>query len=160
MPVVPKRLAKLITTLSNRYIWWATLSPDAVERRYISDSDVQGDWDQVGVVPTEIEDNAITYLRRYRSAYVRFWLALCVSLTYSLTGAIQGELHPSSRATSFARGPGKCRPIVYTRRSDRASIPAQYAVGVLIDSPRPAHLYVAVSQTNMQSSVCGSADRS
>ncbi|KAJ3537323.1 hypothetical protein NM688_g6708 [Phlebia brevispora] len=67
-PVVPKRIARLITELSNRYIWWPTLSPDEVERRFINDVDVPGDWDKVGVVPTEIEDNAITYLRRYRSA--------------------------------------------------------------------------------------------
>lgn len=69
-PVVSKRLALLITELSNRYIWWPTLSPDEVRRRYIDDVDVPGDWDKVGVQPTEIEDNAITYLRRYRSAYV------------------------------------------------------------------------------------------
>lgn len=72
-PIVPKRLALLVTQLSNRYIWWPTLSPDEIERRYINDVDVPGDWDKVGVEPTEIEENAITYLRRYRSAenYVR-----------------------------------------------------------------------------------------
>lgn len=69
-PIVPKRLALLVTQLSNRYIWWPTLSPDEIERRYINDVDVPGDWDKVGVEPTEIEENAITYLRRYRSAYV------------------------------------------------------------------------------------------
>lgn len=67
-PVVPKRIATLITQLSNRYIWWPTLCPDEIERRFISDVDVPGDWHKVGVAPTEIEDNAIAYLRRYRSA--------------------------------------------------------------------------------------------
>lgn len=71
-PVVPKRIATLITQLSNRYIWWPTLCPDEIERRFISDVDVPGDWHKVGVAPTEIEDNAIAYLRRYRSAYVPF----------------------------------------------------------------------------------------
>ena len=108
-PIVPKRLAKLITALSNRYIWWPTLSPDEVERRYISDSDVAGDWNQVGVVPTEIEDNAIVYLRRYRTAYVSLWHGLSATLTHSLTGAIQRELRPPRRAASFARGSGECR---------------------------------------------------
>ncbi|KAH9168426.1 NAD(P)-binding protein [Lactarius sanguifluus] len=53
-PVVPKR-------------------PDEVERRYIDDEDTPGDWALVGVEPDEIENHAITYVRRYRSAanYIR-----------------------------------------------------------------------------------------
>lgn len=65
--MVPKSVA-LALAKAAQYIWWPALSPDEVERRYINDSDVSGDWDQVGVEPTEIEDHAITYLRRYRSA--------------------------------------------------------------------------------------------
>lgn len=65
--MVPKSVA-LALAKAAQYIWWPALSPDEVERRYINDSDVPGDWDQVGVEPTEIEDHAITYLRRYRSA--------------------------------------------------------------------------------------------
>ena len=77
-PVVPKRLAVLFSELTNRYIWWPTFSPDEVQRRYIDDADTPGDWDKVGVQPGEIEDHAITYLRRYRSAYVPFGtLFLC-----------------------------------------------------------------------------------
>ena len=68
-PVVPKPAAKLLARLAQN-VWWPALSPDEVERRYIDDSDVPGDWDKVGVVPTEIEENALLYLRRYRSAYV------------------------------------------------------------------------------------------
>jgi NADH dehydrogenase (ubiquinone) 1 alpha subcomplex subunit 9 len=68
-PVVPKVIAKMLAKLGNG-VWWPTLSPDEVIRRYIDDSDVPGDWDAVDIQPTEIEDTAIAYLRRYRSAYV------------------------------------------------------------------------------------------
>lgn len=68
-PVVPKQVATLLARLAQN-VWWPALSPDEVERRYIDDSDVPGDWDKVGVEPTEIEENALLYLRRYRSAYV------------------------------------------------------------------------------------------
>ncbi|KAH8104799.1 NADH dehydrogenase [Cristinia sonorae] len=66
-PVIPKKLALLLTKAAQN-IWWPALSPDEVERRYIDDAEVEGDWDKVGVRPDEIEDHAITYLRRYRSA--------------------------------------------------------------------------------------------
>ncbi|EKM51980.1 uncharacterized protein PHACADRAFT_199484 [Phanerochaete carnosa HHB-10118-sp] len=71
-PTVPKQIA-LLSARAAQNIWWPALSPDEVERRYISDTEVPGDWDKVGVEPTEIEDSAILYLRRYRSAenYVR-----------------------------------------------------------------------------------------
>ncbi|KAI0693982.1 NADH dehydrogenase [Cytidiella melzeri] len=68
-PVVPKRVALLLARVAQN-VWWPALSPDEVERRYIDDSDVPGDWDKVGVELTEIEENALLYLRRYRSAYV------------------------------------------------------------------------------------------
>lgn len=58
-------------------VWWPLLSPDEVERRYINDVGTDkkgekwaGDWDKVGVVPEEVENLAITFLRRYRNAYV------------------------------------------------------------------------------------------
>ncbi|EGN92135.1 39kDa subunit of Ndufa9, NADH ubiquinone oxidoreductase [Serpula lacrymans var. lacrymans S7.3] len=66
-PVVPKRIALLIAKAAQA-AWWPILSPDEVERRYIDDTDVPGDWAAVGVTPEEIENLAITYLRRYRSA--------------------------------------------------------------------------------------------
>ena len=66
-PTVPKAVA-LALSKAAQGIWWPALSPDEVERRYIDDSQVQGDWDVVGVTPEEIEPHAITYLRRYRSA--------------------------------------------------------------------------------------------
>ncbi|THH27028.1 hypothetical protein EUX98_g7157 [Antrodiella citrinella] len=68
-PVVPKKLATLLAKVAQQ-IWWPALSPDEVERRFIDDVDVPGDWDKLGVRPDEIEDHAITYVRRYRTAYV------------------------------------------------------------------------------------------
>ncbi|KAF4617522.1 hypothetical protein D9613_006058 [Agrocybe pediades] len=71
-PVVPKGVATVLAKIGQN-VWWPSLSPDEVTRRYIDDADVPGDWDAVGVQPSEIETHAITYLRRYRSAenYVR-----------------------------------------------------------------------------------------
>ncbi|CAD6953565.1 unnamed protein product [Tilletia controversa] len=49
--------------------WWPMLSPDEVERRYIDDyADEPGtkSWADLGIVPDEVEEVAITYLRRYR----------------------------------------------------------------------------------------------
>jgi len=68
-PVLPQAAATMLSKLGQS-VWWPTLSPDEVTRRYIDDVDVPSDWNAVGVQPTEIEDTAIAYLRRYRSAYV------------------------------------------------------------------------------------------
>lgn len=65
--VMPKRLAKMLAQAGQK-LYWPTISPDEVERRYINDKDVPGDWEELGVVPDEIENHALTYLRRYRSA--------------------------------------------------------------------------------------------
>ena len=66
-PVVPKWLAMMLSNVATKSVWWPTLTPDEVVRRYIDDVDVAGDWEAVGVAPTEIDQHAITYLRRYRS---------------------------------------------------------------------------------------------
>jgi len=66
-PVLPKAVASALAKASQA-VWWPSLSPDEVQRRYMDDSDVPGDWDVVGIQPAEIEEFAITYLRRYRSA--------------------------------------------------------------------------------------------
>lgn len=73
-PVLPKAVATAIAKLGGG-VWWPTLSPDEITRRYINDSEVSGDWDLVGVQPAEIETHALTYLRRYRSAFVLFLLS-------------------------------------------------------------------------------------
>ncbi|KAL7418564.1 Protein-lysine N-methyltransferase efm5 [Cryptotrichosporon argae] len=95
---VPKPLAKLFATLVNRGLWWPTVSPDEIERRYIDDagaqllaeSNEQGpsgwasanqssaqtgvdgepvkSWGQLAMTPDHIEEHAIKYVRRYRSA--------------------------------------------------------------------------------------------
>ncbi|KAF9454749.1 39kDa subunit of Ndufa9, NADH ubiquinone oxidoreductase [Macrolepiota fuliginosa MF-IS2] len=66
-PMLPKPAALLVAKLAQN-VWWPALSPDEVLRRYIDDAEVPGDWEVVGVNPSEIESHAITYLRRYRSA--------------------------------------------------------------------------------------------
>ncbi|KAF8636019.1 hypothetical protein AX15_000179 [Amanita polypyramis BW_CC] len=66
-PVLPKPLASLLAK-AGQAVWWPTLSSDEVIRRYIDDTDAPGDWEAVNVTPSEIEQHAITYLRRYRSA--------------------------------------------------------------------------------------------
>ena len=68
-PTVPKSVA-LALARAAQLPWWPMLSPDEVERRFIDDAEVPGDWDKFGIVPDEIEEHAITYLRRYRSACV------------------------------------------------------------------------------------------
>ncbi|KAJ3530080.1 hypothetical protein NMY22_g8722 [Coprinellus aureogranulatus] len=69
-PVLPKRIAELMSE-AGKFVWWPVLSKDEIARRYINDSEVAGDWATVGVEPSEIEDHAITYLRRYRSATLK-----------------------------------------------------------------------------------------
>ncbi|KAI6114023.1 39kDa subunit of Ndufa9, NADH ubiquinone oxidoreductase [Pisolithus sp. B1] len=66
-PVVPKPIA-LAVARAAQMVWWPLMSPDEVERRYIDDVNVPGDWEAVGVRPDEVENHAITYLRRYRLA--------------------------------------------------------------------------------------------
>jgi NADH dehydrogenase (ubiquinone) 1 alpha subcomplex subunit 9 len=100
-PVVPKAVATLLARLAQN-VWWPALSPDQVERRYINDAEVPGDWDKVGVEPTEIEDNAILYLRRYRTAYVRpparvsppWRVRACVSLTLTFLPCRENFVRP------------------------------------------------------------------
>ncbi|KAI0771176.1 NADH dehydrogenase [Trametes elegans] len=66
-PTLPKPVALWLSKLAQN-VWWPAISPDEVLRRYIDDVDVPGDWDKFGITPDEIEEHAITYLRRYRSA--------------------------------------------------------------------------------------------
>ncbi|KAG9023408.1 hypothetical protein FS837_005829 [Tulasnella sp. UAMH 9824] len=73
-PTIPKSIMMTASKVAQA-AWWPLLSPDEVERRYIDDVGTdakgehwQGDWDKLGVTPEEVENLAITYLRRYRSA--------------------------------------------------------------------------------------------
>ncbi|KAF8339595.1 uncharacterized protein EI90DRAFT_2907701 [Cantharellus anzutake] len=67
-PTVPKSIALFATKLA-QYAWWPLLSPDEVERKFLDDIRVdRGDWDILNVSPEHIENVAIAYLRRYRSA--------------------------------------------------------------------------------------------
>ena len=66
-PVIPKPVA-LAVAKAAQSVWWPLICPDEVERRYLDDVAITGDWESVGVVPDAIENHAISYLRRYRSA--------------------------------------------------------------------------------------------
>lgn len=68
-PTVPKPIALLATKIA-QYAWWPLLSPDEVERRFMDDLNTEGDWEALGITPDELENVAIRYLRRYRSACV------------------------------------------------------------------------------------------
>ena len=70
-PVLPKSIG-LALAKASQAVWWPTVCPDEVERRYIDDVDTAGDWDAVDIVPDEIEQHALKYLRRYRSACVLY----------------------------------------------------------------------------------------
>jgi len=80
-PVLPKAVATILSRAAQA-VWWPALCPDEITRRYIDDADTPGDWAAVGVEPSEIENHAITYLRRYRSAYVTS--ALCCDVLLNL----------------------------------------------------------------------------
>jgi len=68
LPEAPRWLANYLSKIS-QLIWWPSLSPDEIERRFISapETDSSEDWAKVGVQPTEIENVALSILRRYRS---------------------------------------------------------------------------------------------
>ena len=119
-PIVPKSVA-LALAKAAQSLWWPMLSPDEVIRRYIDDAEVPGDWDKFGVIPDEIEEHAITYLRRYRSAYVSARL-FCGSLQWFIgqwreavcpCGAGFADKHPgtftgrTSRGRWYSPHPGK-----------------------------------------------------
>ncbi|KAF8311057.1 putative NADH2 dehydrogenase 40K chain [Clavulina sp. PMI_390] len=67
VPTIPKSLMLAASKVA-QLAWWPLVSPDEIERRYLNDSDVKGDWEALGVVPEELENVAITYVRRYRNS--------------------------------------------------------------------------------------------
>ena len=96
-PVVPKQIATALAAAA-QYIYWPTISPDEIERRFINDvlarplprplqawehaddfvqePEIPGDWDKVGVVPEDIEQYALLYLRQFRTMCVQLGLKL------------------------------------------------------------------------------------
>jgi NADH dehydrogenase (ubiquinone) 1 alpha subcomplex subunit 9 len=69
-PNVPVPVLSLLTRIWEN-VWWPTLSPDEVVRRCIDDLDVPAghlSWDYLGMTPDQLEDQALVYLRRHRSA--------------------------------------------------------------------------------------------
>ena len=69
VPYLPKPVMLAIARLA-QLPWFPMVSPDELERRYINDTDVEGDWDVFDVTPGQIEDHALGVLRRFRSACV------------------------------------------------------------------------------------------
>ncbi|KAF7314277.1 NAD(P)-bd-dom domain-containing protein [Mycena kentingensis (nom. inval.)] len=67
LPEIPRGVATAFAR-ALQAVWWPLMSPDEVTRRYINDSEVVGDWAELGIVPTEVEALALKYLRRYRNA--------------------------------------------------------------------------------------------
>ncbi|KAJ9122774.1 hypothetical protein QFC24_004204 [Naganishia onofrii] len=98
-PNLPKPVAMAIATVLNRALWWPTVSPDEVIRKYIDDAGaevapvndgmpegwaqqtdaamasargIDGEpvkgWEELYIDPETIEEHAIKYLRRFRSA--------------------------------------------------------------------------------------------
>ncbi|KAJ7175760.1 NADH dehydrogenase [Mycena filopes] len=65
-PEIPRAAALAFASVAQR-VWWPMISPDEIQRRFVNDSDVAGDWAELGITPTEIEPLALSYLRRFRS---------------------------------------------------------------------------------------------
>lgn len=78
-PNFPKPMLMLAARLWD-FVWWKTVSPDEVTRRYLDDVSaaeelravgVNGEllkgFAELGIEPDVVEDAAITYLRRHRS---------------------------------------------------------------------------------------------
>jgi len=69
-PNFPKPLLALMSRAWD-LVWWPTLSPDEVTRRYINDLPTKAGelgFKELGIEPDVLEDRAIQYLRRYRGA--------------------------------------------------------------------------------------------
>lgn len=73
-PNFPRPILALAARLWD-LVWWPTLSPDEVTRRFINDLEVEEGlkgFADLGIEPDVLEDVAIVYLRRYRSRCVSF----------------------------------------------------------------------------------------
>lgn len=70
----PRWMASAMTRLWEN-VWWPTISPDEVVRRFMDDKDPAPGtlgFADLGMTPDVLEDMAIIYLRRYRSRCVKF----------------------------------------------------------------------------------------
>ena len=67
----PPRWAASLATRIWENVWWPTISPDEVTRRYMDDKDPAPGtlgFADLGITPDVLDDVAIIYLRRYRSS--------------------------------------------------------------------------------------------
>jgi hypothetical protein len=114
---VPKRIAMFLSKLS-QLIWWPSLSPDEIERRFINDVmvDAAQDWAALGVNPVEVEKVAASILRRYRSGCVNLTNVInalsyaLISANYARPVVLPGEGRTSSRSVSISLVHHPCRP--------------------------------------------------
>ena len=77
---VPRVVASTVLKLYEK-VWWPTISPDEVIRRFMNDlPDEMGtlSWDALNMTPDALDELAIVYLRRHRSGLSE-WLCQCVS---------------------------------------------------------------------------------
>jgi NADH dehydrogenase (ubiquinone) 1 alpha subcomplex subunit 9 len=116
-PEVPKRVAVFLSKLS-QLIWWPSLSPDEIERRFIDDVmvDAAQDWAALGVDPVEVEKVATPILRRYRSGYVNptssfmVYLMCLTSANYVRPVVLPGEGRTTTRSVSISLVQRSCSP--------------------------------------------------
>ena len=136
-PEVPKRIAVFLSKLS-QLIWWPSLSPDEIERRFIDDVmvDASQDWAALGVNPVEVEKVATTILRRYRSGYVNPTLDIR-GLSYVFTSSnyvrpvvLPGEGRTTTRTVSNFLIQHSCGPneTLYSNITLRNRVDFMYCV--------------------------------
>jgi NADH dehydrogenase (ubiquinone) 1 alpha subcomplex subunit 9 len=66
---VPASIAKIAAGLYEN-VWWPTVCPDEITRRFIDDKEPEEGtlgFGDLGITPEPLEDLAVVYLRRYRS---------------------------------------------------------------------------------------------
>jgi NADH dehydrogenase (ubiquinone) 1 alpha subcomplex subunit 9 len=79
---VPKPIMQAIAYLTNRFIWWPTMDPDLIERKYVdepSDRKIMlsanggltsdESWKALDIVPDTLEDNIAQYIKWMRSVF-------------------------------------------------------------------------------------------
>lgn len=75
---VPKPIMRSMAALTNKFLYWPTMTPDDIDRKYIdelTDRDVlrgkgmsvQESWEAVDIIPTEIEGLLALYLSWQRA---------------------------------------------------------------------------------------------
>lgn len=107
-PSLPKPIALAIAKIA-QLPWFPMISPDEIERRFIDDSDVPGDWDAFGVRPDPVENHVLTYVKRFRSAYVTLVpYPDCLLLILWNTGTTSPDRSSFPRSQRYTSGASSC----------------------------------------------------